>query len=36
MGRITLELTWKQLIMFFSPKAKLGRKGFAVIYFTSL
>ena len=36
MGRITLELTWKQLIMFFSPKAKLGRKGFAVIFILAI
>ena len=36
MGRITLELTWRQLIMFFSPKAKLGRKGFAVIFILAI
>ena len=36
MGRITLELTCKQLIMFFSPKAKLGRKGFAVIFILAI
>lgn len=36
MGRITLKLTWRQLIMFFSPKTKLGRKGFVVIFILAI
>lgn len=36
MGRIVLDLVWRQLTLFISPKAKLGRKGFAIIYILAI